>query len=81
VTVGKGRTRHAETEHIGSAGFSLAAGEDAAVRMTLNKAGRALLSAAHGHISASLTIAKTTPLPAKVQTWRVRLIQTKRGDG
>lgn len=77
ATVGKGKTRHAKTESIGTAGFSIAAGDRATVKVTLDRTGRALLSAAHGRLSAMLTIVRTSPLPDKTQTQRVHLKQQK----
>jgi hypothetical protein len=77
VTSGKGKARHARVESIGTGSFSIVAGEGATVDLTLNKAGRALLSAARGHLGASLTIVRVSPLPNKTQTQRVRLEQQK----
>lgn len=76
-TSGKGKKRHANTESIGLAGFSIAAGETAAVQVPLDKTGRALMGAAHGQLSATLTIIRTSPLPNKTQTQRIRLDQPK----
>lgn len=70
---GRGRARRARTESIGTASFSIAAGEQATVKFALDKAGRALLSAANGHLSVALTIVRITPLPHKTQMRRVRL--------
>ena len=72
-TASRGKTRRARTESIGTATFSIAADEKTMVEFALDKAGRALLSAAHGHLSATLTIVRTAPLPYKTQTQRVRL--------
>jgi hypothetical protein len=77
VTSGKGKARHARVESIGAGSFSIVAGAAATVDLGLNKAGRALLSAAHGHLSASLTIVRISPLPDKTQTQQVRLEQHK----
>ncbi len=73
----KGKARHVRTEGIGTANFSIAAGEGQTIRVTLDKTGRALLSAAHGHLSATLTILRSAPLPNKMQTQRVHLEQQK----
>jgi hypothetical protein len=62
ATVARGKARHAGTEGIGSASFSIAAGAEAMVKVTLGRTGRALLRAAHGHLSATLTIVRTSPL-------------------
>lgn len=77
ATAGKGRTRHVKAESIGIASFSIAAGEGAMVQLPLDKTGRALMGAAHGHLSATLTIIRISPLPDKTQTQRVRLEQQK----
>ena len=75
TTTDKGKARHAKAERIGTASFSIAAGEQATIKFTLDKTGRALLSAAHGHLSASLTIVRTAPLPSKTQIQRVQVEQ------
>jgi hypothetical protein len=75
TTAGKGRARHAKTEGIGQASFSITAGEEATIKLALDKTGRALLMAAHGHLDAILTIARTAPLPNKTQTQRVLVEQ------
>ncbi|MGO9322363.1 MAG: hypothetical protein ACLQBY_16390 [Solirubrobacteraceae bacterium] len=74
---GKGKKKHAKTEAIGSAIFSIAAGRTATVKLTLNKTGRALLRVAHGYLSATLTIVKTSPGPSKTRTQGVHLEQQK----
>jgi hypothetical protein len=74
---GSGKARRARTESIGTASFSIVAREQATVKFALDKAGRALLRAAHGHLSATLTIVRTAPLPSKTQIERVRLEQLK----
>jgi hypothetical protein len=77
ASAGKGKRRHAKTESIGTAGFSIAPGGRTTVKVPLDKTGRALLAAARGHLSAALTIARTAPLPTGTQTQRVRLVQQK----
>jgi len=77
TTRGNGKARHARAESIGTAGFSIAPGGEATVRVTLDKIGRALLSAAHGHLSAILTIVRTSPPPKTTQALRVRLEKQK----
>jgi hypothetical protein len=77
TTVGKGKTRHTKTEHIGTARFSIAASGDATMRIALDTTGRALLRAAHGHLSATLTILRIAPLPSRSQTQSVSLEQQK----
>lgn len=60
---------------IGTARFSLAAGRTRAVSVALNAAGRRFLRAGRGHLNASLTILKSTPLPAQARSASVRLTQ------
>jgi hypothetical protein len=73
---GKGKKK-AKTETIGTAGFSIPAGKTAAVKLALNGAGKALLKAAHGRLSATLTILTTSPSPSNTQTDGVHLAQQK----
>ncbi len=77
VTAGNGKARHARTETIGAASFSIAAGVRVTVKLTLGNAGRERLSAAHGHLSAILTILRVAPLPSKTQTQHVRLVEQR----
>jgi hypothetical protein len=77
VISGNGKATHAKVESIGTGSFSIMAGKGATVDLALNKAGRELLSAAHGHLSVSLTIVRISPLPSKAQTELVRLEQQK----
>ncbi len=72
-----GKARRVRTESIGTARFVIAAREQTTIKFALDKAGRELLSAAHGHLSATLTILRTTPLPNKTRTQRVRLKSQK----
>jgi hypothetical protein len=74
------KARHGKTESIGSASFSIGAGERATLKLPLDKSGRALLSAARGHLSATLTIARTAPLPEKTRTEHVHLAQYAAAD-
>jgi hypothetical protein len=76
-TTGKGKEKHTKAETIATATFSIASGETATIKVTLNGTGRALLSAAHGHLSATLTILKTSPSPSKTQAQSVHLAQQK----
>ncbi len=77
ATANKGKVRRAKAENIGTSGFSIAAGDEETIKFTLDKTGRALFTAAHGHLSATLTILRTAPLPKKTQTQRVELTQQK----
>jgi hypothetical protein len=75
---GKGKKR-AKTEIVGTAAFSITAGKAGVVKLTLDKAGRALLKAVRGHLSATLTILKMSPAPGKTQTRSVRLERRSAG--
>lgn len=69
--------KKAKTEQIGTAGFSIAPGTTQAVKLKLNGTGRALLGAAHGHLSATLTILKSSPSPSASAAQSIRLNQQK----
>jgi streptogramin lyase len=64
-------------EDIGSVHFSLPAGRTEATKVKLTRTGRALLHAAHGHLSATLTILKTSPSPSASGTRSVHLAEKK----
>ena len=66
------------TKTIGSAGFAIAPGKTELVTIKLNPAGRALLAAGHGHLSASLVILRVSPGPAHAQSASVRLALQKK---
>jgi hypothetical protein len=70
---GKGKARNTKTESIGTASFSITAGAETTVKITLDKIGRALLSAAHGHLNAALTVLRTSPPPNNTQSAHVHL--------
>jgi hypothetical protein len=76
-TTGRGKKRHTKTHAIGTATFSIPAGTSETVKLTLNGTGRALLSAAHGHLSSTLTILKASPSPRKTQTHGIHLVMAK----
>ncbi len=67
----KGHKASTHTVKLGVANFSLEAGQSATVKLHLSAAGRALLSAAGGHLAATLTIEES-----EVHTWTdgVRLV-------
>jgi hypothetical protein len=74
----KGRAKHgkrAKTETIATGSFSVAPGHTAIVTATLTAAGRALLKAGHGSLSASLVILKSSPPPSQMQRASVHLTQ------
>ena len=89
ITIGKGRRKQTKAATIGTASFSIKAGKAATVKLTLNGTGRALLTAARGHLSSSLTILEDAPAPAAAllhalglpatttKKYAVRLVQQK----
>ncbi|HEY2142041.1 MAG TPA: hypothetical protein VGG98_08275 [Solirubrobacteraceae bacterium] len=81
ILAGKGtikKGKKAKTETIGTAAFSISPGNTATVRLKLNAVGRSLLGMAHGHLSASLTVLKSSPAPSQTHTDSVRLVQKKK---
>jgi hypothetical protein len=75
----KGHRKTTRTVKIGAATFSLEAGETGTAKIHLNATGRALLSAGHGQLAASLAIEET-----EVHKWTegVRLVaQPHRAKG
>lgn len=60
---------------IGTADFAILAGQTRVVSIKLNAVGRRLLRAGRGHLNASLSILKSTPLPAQARNASVRLTQ------
>jgi hypothetical protein len=73
----KAKGKRKRTITIGTAGFSVSAGETATVKVKLNAAGRRLLGAAHGHLNAHLAIVQSTPGPTQTQTKSVHLLQQR----
>jgi len=74
----KGKGKHgkkAKAKTIGTAAFSIPAGKSGVVTIKLTAAGRALLKAGHGKLSASLTIVKSSPAPTSTQHKTVQLVQ------
>jgi hypothetical protein len=69
--------KKAKTETIGTASFSILGGTTATVRLVLNAAGKALLSADHGRLGATLSILKSSPAPSQMHTYNVHLAQRK----
>jgi len=74
---GKKKTTKTKTLTFGTATFSIPADKTAAITVKLNATGRALLSAAHGHLSANLTILKSPPGLPTTQTKSVHLVLRK----
>ncbi len=62
--VHKGKKKHTKNETIASASFSVPAGGTATIKLKLNAVGRSLLHAAHGRLSATLAIVKSSPSPS-----------------
>ena len=73
----KNKPKKGKTETIGAASFSIPAGNTKLVKVKLNGSGRALLRTAHGHLSAAIKIAKSSPTPSKTETQSVHLKQQK----
>ncbi len=71
----------ANTETIGSGSFSIPPGKTRTIKVKLNATGRALLNAAHGRLSATLTILTSSVTPASKQTKSIRLIQAEAAKG
>jgi hypothetical protein len=72
-----GKRRDSTTMTIATATFSIPPGRTGTVVLKLNAVGRALLSADHGRLSASLTILESSPTPAQTHTDSVHLVQQK----
>jgi hypothetical protein len=72
--------RRSHTGTVASTGFSIAAGKTTTVPVKLDATGRALLGAAHGHLSAHLTIVQSAPAPAHTRTESVHLLQQRAGN-
>jgi hypothetical protein len=75
VKVKAKKGKKAKTETIGTAAFSIPAGKTGVVTITLTAAGRTLLKAGHGKLSASLTIIKSSPSPTSTERASVTLVQ------
>jgi hypothetical protein len=71
---GKGKKKLSKAETIGAATFSIPAGKTATIKPTLDGAGRALLSTAHGRLGATLTVLKSSPAPSQTRTEKVQLV-------
>jgi hypothetical protein len=74
---GKAKGNKARRVLIGTVGFSIAGDETKTEKIKLNAAGRALLSADHGHLSARLAILELAPSPQNTQTKTVELVRQK----
>lgn len=67
--------KKAKAKTIGTAAFSIPARKTGVVTITLTAAGRALLKAGHGRLSASLTIVKYSPSPTSTERENVQLVE------
>jgi phosphodiesterase/alkaline phosphatase D-like protein len=76
----KGRNQRPKTMLIGTGSFSLSVGGMQVARLKLDGVGRALLSAAHGRLSASLAILQLLPGPPVAQTQAVQLARAARAS-
>ena len=82
LRIKRGRRRLIRTEAMGSALFSITAGNSETVTLKLNSAGRTLLAAGHGHLGAILDIVKASPIPSQTEMRAVHLVeQTTRKRG
>jgi len=75
-------TRHGGKEQqrtitIANANFTIAAGHTTTITVPLNPTGRNLLKAAHGTLTAQLTISQHSPAPPRTLRRTVRLLQQK----
>ncbi len=72
------KKRHpGKTEIIAISKFAVAPDTTAIIELKLNAAGRSLLKAAHGRLSASLTVMETSPAPSHIDKQSVRLSQPR----
>ncbi len=76
---GKGKKK-AKMQTIGAATFSILAGRTETVKFKLTAAGRTLLGAVHGHLTASLTVIKTSPTPSATQSKIIHLTLRKAAE-
>ena len=76
----KGKSKRSKPTLIATGNFSLPLGKTQIARVKLNEAGRALLNAGHGRLSASLAILELFPDPSPAQTETVHLAQEARSS-
>jgi hypothetical protein len=74
---GRGKKASAGAITIGTVDYSIPGDEAKTVRVRLDAAGRALLGADRGRLSASLALLEVAPTPANTQTKTVSLVQRK----
>jgi hypothetical protein len=68
-----GKGKRPKPTLIGAGAFSLPPGKIGIVKLKIDEAGRALLDAGHGRLSASLAILKLFPGPSQAQTATIHL--------
>jgi len=73
-TTRKGGKKHTTNEYAGGGGFFIAPGHTVTVAVALSAAGRSLLAAVHGRLSATLTILKSSPSPASTHVQPLLLV-------
>ncbi len=76
----KGKSKRPKPTLIGTGAFSLPFGKTQIARVKLNEAGRALLNAGHGRLSANLAILELFPDPSQAQTETVHLAREARSS-
>jgi hypothetical protein len=69
----KSSGKRARLRTIGAARFSIAVSKPVTIKVKLNPAGRALLKAGRGKLSASLVVLRVAPSPSRAQSASVRL--------
>jgi hypothetical protein len=79
LTVKRATTKgkKAKTETIGTATFSIAPNGTMTIKLTLNSTGKALLSADHGRLAATLLLLKSSPAPSQTHTDSIHLVQQR----
>ena len=77
ITTKRKGKRKATTKVIATAAFSITPGTTAPIKLALDAVGRALLSAGHGRLNATLTIVKASPAPAQTSVDHIHLDDTK----
>jgi phosphodiesterase/alkaline phosphatase D-like protein len=76
----KGKSKRSKPTLIATGNFSLPLGKTQIARVKLNEAGRALLNAGHGRLSANLAILELFPDPSPAQTETIHLVQEARSS-
>ncbi len=76
-TKNKGRHEQSKVMTIGTAMFSIPTDKTATIKVELTDTGRALLSAGHGRLSATLTVLTYSPILWQTHSQTVRLMREK----